>query len=650
MVRYGIVAPLLLGLFLWTYSPGFEPHLQTAGILALGIGGAGILYFTGAGPSTSVTLYYAGLLLAIGWAHALSRLSFKNATLVSVTMIGVFLSMELIRGRMPGTMIISYGFFLTGALLIGMFASYSIEAAFRRDFLQRRLLEQRREELQATMDQVHESERRVGELEEGAPQSLENLPRFAERIAAEIRRTLDAAEVRVWRLEGETLTPLNAGESAPPAVDAVRARGELLKEQHGFIVVPLAGLTGEVFGALSIILPTSWDAPERRLVSGFARYLGGALEILEMRHELARAEERRQAARVRMRERGEGALQLCPTCGRAFDESSARCDVDGTRLVPRLLPYRIQDRYQIVRLIGQGGMGQVFLARDEKLQREVAIKVLLSEGLPDAEVLSQLPREARLVARIDHPGVVEVFDLGELDDGAAFIVMEFLTGRSLADEIATYGRATPRQVASLIRQTCSALTAAHRMGVVHRDLKPPNVFLMSGAEGFTTKLLDFGVARVHAADAASTLSREEGMFGTPAYMAPEQIRGERGDARSDLYSLAAVTFEALTGERLVKSGASMAATLLFVLNEPAPPVSSRLPEVPGDVDSLFASALAKEPAERPADVQEWGEELASLLDHVVPTTSGWPEPITSEQPALRQAPESPRPAASWSLG
>jgi predicted Ser/Thr protein kinase len=655
-VRYGIVSPVLLGLVCWTYAKGFGPrHLQTAPVIALIFGGLGVVFFTAVGSVESVTLYYAGLLLSIGWAHALSRLSFRNATSVSVGLIVVFVLVETALGRTPGPLLITFGFYLTAALLIGMFASYNIEAAFRRDFLQRRLLVQRGDELQEYTQRLHDAEHRVSEIQEGAPQSIDNLPRWAERIANEIQRTLEAAEVRVWRLEGEQLNALTAGDSPAPPREALRAGSEMQKDAYGHVTVPLAGLTGEVFGAIVVTAPVNWDAPERRLVAGFARHLGGALEILEMRQELARAEERRMTARERMRARGVGAMQLCPTCGRCYDESHDRCEVDGTRLLARLIPFRMQDRYELVRLLGQGGMGQVFLARDEKLQRDVAIKVLLSEGMLDPEVRSQLAREARVVARIDHPGVVEVYDLGELEDGSAFIVMEFLTGRALSDQITTHGPGTPRQVATLLRQTSAALTAAHRMGVVHRDLKPQNVFLLSAGEGFSAKLVDFGVARVKGAE-ATTGSRngrgQGGMFGTPAYMAPEQVRGVDADARSDLYALASVVFEALTGDKVVRHGASIAATLMSVLNDPPPVVSSRITGASRAVDEAFAAALSKDPEKRPADIDSWAEDLACLLEQVPGGAAGWPEPITTEQltPAsLRQIPESPSALPSLSL-
>jgi serine/threonine-protein kinase len=270
----------------------------------------------------------------------------------------------------------------------------------------------------------------------------------------------------------------------------------------------------------------------------------------------------------------------------------------------------------------------------------VAIKVLLSERLLDERERMQLAHEARAVARIGHAGVVEVYDLGELDDGSAFIVMEYLTGRSLADEIATHGRGTPRQVASLTRQVAAALAAAHRTGVVHRDLKPQNVFLLSSPDGITAKLLDFGVARVGLAEAVS-ISLGGRMFGTPAYMAPELIQGQVADPRSDLYALAAVLFEALTGQRLVRPRASVAAVLAAVLEDPLPNASTVVAGLPRRVDELFCWALSRDPAARPADLEAWAEELAVLLEEVDGVQSpgaGWPEPITIEQPGARRRP------------
>ncbi|HEX6315793.1 MAG TPA: hypothetical protein VFZ73_13075, partial [Gemmatimonadaceae bacterium] len=428
VVRLAIVTPVLGLLLALTFTKQFETFFLKSQLFAVVFGGSSLIYLGTLDLGDFAAAQIVGLLLAILWAHSVSRLPFAHATLATVFLTLLYLVVELRGGRLGVTQLVNNMLFLSSANLIGMIASYTLEAGYRRDFQQRALLEQRRKELQASLDSLHETERRVSELEQRAPDSIENLPRWAEQVASEIRRTVEAVEVRIWRnADGQALA-LTGGELTAPSLLDLQGAGEMAKDAAGNVLVPLTGLSGEVFGAIVISQPASWGTPERRLVAGFARYLGGALEILEKRHELALEEARREGARRRMRERGVGALWLCQTCGRCFDETFERCDVDGTRLVQRLLPYRVQDRYQLVRLLGQGGMGQVFLARDDRLQRDVAIKVLLGESPLDANARALLAHEARAVARIGHPGVVDVFDLGELDDGSAFIVMEYLTG------------------------------------------------------------------------------------------------------------------------------------------------------------------------------------------------------------------------------
>src|SRR5262249_43991286 len=156
----------------------------------------------------------------------------------------------------------------------------------------------------------------------------------------------------------------------------------------------------------------------------------------------------------------------------------------------------------------------------------------------------RLEREAKAVARINHPGVIAIYDTGDLDDGSAFLVMELLEGCDLGRIIKQFGRGKPAQVASLLRQTGSAIAAAHRAGIIHRDLKPQNVFLVNTPAGFSAKVLDFGIAKT--TNVETGVTRTGMIVGTPAYMSPEQIQGPSVDARSDLYSLASLSFEALS--------------------------------------------------------------------------------------------------------
>ncbi|HZI29513.1 MAG TPA: hypothetical protein VFD64_15195, partial [Gemmatimonadaceae bacterium] len=408
IVRLGIVAPILGVLLAFTYTQAFERWFWKSQFFAVVFGGSALVYLGTLADNEFAASQVVGIVLAVLWAHSVSRLSFMLATGATLFISALYLIVELRLDRFEPTALLNNVLFIASANLIGMIASYSLEAGYRREFQQRALLDQRRRELQESLDSLHEAERRVSELERRAPDSLENLPRWAEQVASEIRRTVEAVEVRIWRSADGKPMALTEGELTAPSLEEVQGAGEMGKDAAGNVVVPLTGLSGEIFGSIAIAQPSSWSAPERRLVAGFARYLGGALEILEKRHELALEEGRREAARRRMRERGVGALWLCPTCGRCYDDSVERCDVDGSRLAQRLLPYRVQDRYQLQRLLGQGGMGQVFLARDERLQRDVAIKVLLGESPLDATTRAQLAHEARAVARIGHPGVVEV--------------------------------------------------------------------------------------------------------------------------------------------------------------------------------------------------------------------------------------------------
>ena len=330
--------------------------------------------------------------------------------------------------------------------------------------------------------------------------------------------------------------------------------------------------------------------------------------------------------------RGIATLQVCPQCGRCYDHTARVCSADGAGLdAPRTLPYRLLDRYRFVRLLGEGGMGTVLAAWDEKLERDVAVKLIRPEHFNNADLRERFEREARTVARIQHPGVVALYDSGELEDESAFLVMEMLTGRDLGRQLKTHGRGTPAQVAELVRQGCAALRAAHRAGVVHRDVKPENIFLVDVPGGFRVKILDFGLAKSTTFDRGLT---QAGMvMGTPAYMSPEQVQGEDVDARTDVYSFAAVCYEALTGVKAVAS-ADLGQVLISVLNTvPAPP-SSLVPGLPPEVDAAFESALAKDRARRLKEIELWGSSFVESLARVAagPAARGWPDALKPSAP------------------
>ncbi|MGP4110567.1 protein kinase domain-containing protein [Streptomyces sp. 4N509B] len=266
-------------------------------------------------------------------------------------------------------------------------------------------------------------------------------------------------------------------------------------------------------------------------------------------------------------------------------------------------------RYELASLVGRGGMGEVWEARDRVIGRRVAVKLLAHHrGDGGAELFF---REARTAGRLNHRGVVTVFDMGEdPDDGTLFLVMEFVTGRDLAALLRQDGPPPVRQAVDWAAQTAAALAAAHTADVVHRDLKPANLMLTTDDE---IRVLDFGIARFMAATTQSSQ-----VMGTLAYMPPERFDQHPGDARSDLYALGCVLHELLTGHPPFPATGPVALMTAHLTTPPTPPSHHRA-EVPAALDALVLRLLAKDPADRPATAADVHATLRSLLESALPT-------------------------------
>jgi serine/threonine protein kinase len=408
--------------------------------------------------------------------------------------------------------------------------------------------------------------------------------------------------------------------SAPSRAAAAAATPGAFLSPGEEALFPARGATGELLGAVAVPRGCAWDESRRRLLAGFAHQLGGALEIRRVRRRLAEAEAARETARAAMESRGVVPAAVCPRCRRVLSQLT-RCPDDDTPLdASRLLPAVVHERYRLLSVLGEGGMGTVFLAEDLRLPREVAIKIVRLDLNADPGVRLRFVREANTLARLSHPGVTALIDAGELDDGSLYLVMERLHGRDLGSVLAREGRGTPAQVAEVARQAGAALAAAHRAGVVHRDVKPENLVLTQERGRLLVKVVDFGLAR--APEAGRALTRTGMVVGTPAFMAPEQVTDDELSAATDLYALAAVVWEALTGVRLVKAEAIGAIFHEILSAEPSPPSLIR-PGLPREVDELVLAALAKAPGNRPRDAEEWGSRLAEALAAVAPSEPGW---------------------------
>lgn len=272
----------------------------------------------------------------------------------------------------------------------------------------------------------------------------------------------------------------------------------------------------------------------------------------------------------------------------------------------RLGPYRVLKR------LGQGGMGMVFLAEYPSLQRTVALKVMLPELAKKAVARERFLREARATAKIEHDHIVTIFQVGE-DRGVPYLAMQLLKGCSLEDNLRTKQGAavaplTVDQVLKLGREIAKGLAAAHARGLIHRDIKPANIWLDATAGG-RVKILDFGLARPAEEDAQLTQSGV--IVGTATYMAPEQARGERLDARAALFSLGCVLYRLCTG-RLPWKGCDVMATLIAVATEPPTPILDLNPDLPAPFARLVMQLLAKRPEDRPASAKAVADAILAL--------------------------------------
>lgn len=284
--------------------------------------------------------------------------------------------------------------------------------------------------------------------------------------------------------------------------------------------------------------------------------------------------------------------------------------------------------YKVTKVLGRGGMGVVFAAEDLQLARSVALKVMLPNLGDSAEARSRFLREARAAAALQHDHIIPIHHVGE-DRGILYLAMPLLQGESLEDRLQREGRLPLGVALRIAREIAEGLSAAHARGLVHRDIKPSNIWLeATPGRDFRVKVLDFGLARAAGEDAR--LTQSGAVVGTPAYMPPEQARGQVVGTRGDLFSLGCVLYRMLTGE-LPFRGKDTLATLAALALEHPRPVSDLNPAVPAPVAELVERLLAKDPAQRPASARAVVEELARLAEGLAaPTVMGAVRPAASE--------------------
>jgi serine/threonine-protein kinase len=272
------------------------------------------------------------------------------------------------------------------------------------------------------------------------------------------------------------------------------------------------------------------------------------------------------------------------------------------------------EKIEILRAIGEGGMGTIFEARNLRTGRHVAVKFVRGGLSTEPEANRRLLQEALACGRIQHPHVVDVYDAG-LHGDVPYIVMELLRGESLGARMSREGPLPVADMVDVIRQALAGIAAAHKAGIIHRDLKPDNLFLAQPPAGgpAVVKIVDFGISKIASGDTALAATQTGAIMGTPYYMSPEQMRGGGGlDARTDLYSLGAVLFHAVTGRVPFVADTFPSLVIAILSDEPASPCSLR-PDLPPGVEAVILRALSKDRDRRYADADEFAAALSAAL-------------------------------------
>jgi len=328
--------------------------------------------------------------------------------------------------------------------------------------------------------------------------------------------------------------------------------------------------------------------------------------------------------------------RVCPSCGAEYDASARFCPRDGSALVPKAadddLPGRVvAGRYRVLRKLGEGGMGRVYLAEHVRMGRPCALKVLNPELVNSPDALARFAREASSASRIHHPNVASIYDFGETEDGIAYLAMEYAEGERLSTLIAREGPFPPERAVAIARQVADALISAHELGIVHRDLKPDNILVSRARDGSDlVKVIDFGIAKgPHGTD--TQLTRTGFVVGTPKYMSPEQVSGEPVDGRSDIYSLGCILYEMLVGQPAFDGPTTE--LIMRRLTEPPPQPRRHNSRIPKELDEVVVRALARSAADRYASAAEFLAALSTLSS-------------VSPPPAVRTPTPAPVPAAA----
>jgi eukaryotic-like serine/threonine-protein kinase len=595
---------------------------------------------------------FAMLLIPISFAYAIVRhqvipvslivrrsvqyLLAKNAlrVLLGLPILGVVISIIANPNRSVAEILLrnSLHFYLLAvlAIAIGLFfrrhlTSWIDRKFFREQYDQDRILRELADDIK-THDSLSEMSRMVSKRVDAAlhPQSVYLFYRQEERrdlslgyssggTGEELRIPEEFELLRFMSYQG-------GAQEFPFAtkINLPQKEKEWLAQLGTNLIVPMTGLDKGLTGLFLLGRKKSevpYTANDRRLLETVADQIALVYENVRLKERVDQERRIKHEVLARVEERNINLLKECTACGECYDSTQQVCPNDQRELTLTLPVERtIEGRYRLDKLIGRGGMGAVYKATDLRLSRTVAVKIISGQFFGNSEALRRFEREARTSARLQHPNIITVFDYGVLSTEGAYLVMELVRGDSLGRILKRDGPLSPPSAADWLDQVLAAVGAAHGAGVIHRDLKPDNIFIAQEDEGRIAKVLDFGLAKI--ARGGDGSGEDTGMttpgavLGTFGYMSPEQLSGEHVDERTDLFSLGVIAVEMITGRRPF-GGNSYHEHLTAILQNTFQ-LKGEGPEVE-KLNEVLQSCLAKEPTDRFASATEMRKELIPVL-------------------------------------
>jgi GAF domain-containing protein len=390
---------------------------------------------------------------------------------------------------------------------------------------------------------------------------------------------------------------------------------EWLEDLKVRLIVPIPDRQDRLVGLLLLgerMSDQPYSTKDRELLEGIASQIGLVYQNQYLQDKVRAEADVRLHVLARLEHRSVNLLKECPVCGTCYDSSESLCSADRSELVLTLPVERTLDgKYRLEHALGRGGMGAVYEGLDLRLNRRVAVKVMMGSLFGDQMALKRFEREAQAAARLDHVHITRVHDYGAIGGGGAYLVLELITGRTWRHGLRS-GVIEPARAAEWFRQLLAGLHFAHQAGIVHRDLKPENVMVVQQPDGVEQiKILDFGLAKVHESDPDATqLTRAGAPMGTLGYMSPEELTGAGVDLRADLFAIGVMVVETLTGEKPFTGRNPQ--ELIAALLQTSYHLPGDTPEI-NALDAIVQRCLAKDPRDRLSSADELSKHLVPAI-------------------------------------